>query len=258
MEEPLLIGKRTEENPLLVASEAKKQLYLAGPLIAGTLMRNAIPIISVMFVGHLGDLALSSASMATSFAIVTGFSLLAGMACSLDTLCGQAFGAKQHHMLGVYKQRAMVVLGLTSIPVAIVWANTGAILLYLGQDPQIAAAAGHYIRWMIPTLFLHGPLQCHVRFLQTQNVVVPVMASSAVTAALHVPVCWALVYKVGMGSAGAAVAIAVSFLANLTMLALYVRASPSCRTTWTGFSGEAFHDLLGFLKLAVPSALMVW
>jgi multidrug resistance protein, MATE family len=34
-------------------------------------------MVSVMFVGHLGELALSSASVATSFAgVVTGFSLL--------------------------------------------------------------------------------------------------------------------------------------------------------------------------------------
>jgi MATE family multidrug resistance protein len=32
------------------------------------------------------------------------------MATSLETLCGQAFGAKQHHLLGVYKQRAMLLL----------------------------------------------------------------------------------------------------------------------------------------------------
>jgi MATE family multidrug resistance protein len=59
-----------------VASEAKKQVRLAVPLIVGCLLQNVIQMISVMFVGHLGELALASASMATSFAIVTGFSFL--------------------------------------------------------------------------------------------------------------------------------------------------------------------------------------
>ena len=40
------------------------------------------------------------------------------MAYSLETLCGQAFGAARHHLLGVYKQRAMVVLSLVSLPAA--------------------------------------------------------------------------------------------------------------------------------------------
>ncbi|XP_047049730.1 protein DETOXIFICATION 16-like isoform X2 [Lolium rigidum] len=240
-----------------VASEAKKQVRLAVPLIVGCLLQNVIQMISVMFVGHLGELALASASMATSFAIVTGFSFLTGMSCSLETLCGQAFGASQDRMLGVYTQRAMVVLGLASVPIAVVWANTGWILLRLGQDPEIAAGAGLYIRWMLPSLLFYGWLQCHVRFLQTQKIVVPMMVSSGVTAAIHVLVCWALVYKLGMGIKGAAVANAISFLVNVSILALYVRLSTSCKTTWTGFSCEAFHDIPAFLKLAVPSAMMV-
>ncbi|KAG8063940.1 hypothetical protein GUJ93_ZPchr0004g38117 [Zizania palustris] len=179
------------------------------------------------------------------------------MASSLDTLCGQAFGAKQYHMLGIYKQRAILVLSLVSMVVAVIWAFTGEILLLFGQDPEIAMGAGSYIRWMIPALFVYGPLQCHVRFLQTQNVVLPVMVSSGVTAANHVLVCWLLVYKVGMGNKGAALANAVSYLTNVSILAIYVRVSPACKATWTGFSMEAFRDMVDFMRLAVPSALMV-
>ncbi|VAI81855.1 unnamed protein product [Triticum turgidum subsp. durum] len=233
MEEPL-VDKTGEES--LVVIEVKKQLYLAGPLIVGSLLQDVVQMISVMFVGHLGELALSSASIATSFAGVTGFSLLSGMSSSLDTLCGQAFGAKQHHLLGIYKQRAIVVLT---------------------PDPEIAMEAGSYIRWLIPSLFVYGPLQCHVRFLQTQNMVLPVMLSSGVTALNHILVCWLLVYKLGLGNKGAALANTISYLTNVSILALYIRISPSCKSTWTGLSTEAFRDILGFLRLAVPSALMV-
>jgi multidrug resistance protein, MATE family len=59
-----------------VVCEVKKQLYLAGPLVVGFLLQNTVQMVSVMFVGHLGELALASASLATSFAGVTGFSLL--------------------------------------------------------------------------------------------------------------------------------------------------------------------------------------
>lgn len=95
---------------LAVGDEVKRQLRLAGPLIAGCLMQNLIQMISVMFVGHLGELPLAGASLATSLANVTGYSLLAGMATAMDTLCGQAYGARMYHRLGVYKQCAMVVL----------------------------------------------------------------------------------------------------------------------------------------------------
>ncbi|KAK3437734.1 hypothetical protein EUGRSUZ_C02411 [Eucalyptus grandis] len=240
-----------------IFSEMKQQLSLAGPLVSVNLMIYCLQVISVMFVGHLGELALSGASMATSFASVTGLSMLTGMASALDTFCGQSYGAKQYHMLGIHKQRAMIVLLLASIPLAIIWANTGQILLFFKQDPQISAEAGSYARFMIPSIFAYALLQCHVRFLQTQNNVVPMMVSSGITTFLHIFICWFLVFKSGLGNKGAALANAISYWINVLLLAIYVRISPSCKRTWTGFSKEAFHGIPEFLKLAIPSAVMV-
>jgi len=59
-----------------VVCEMKKQLKLAGPLIMANVLQFMREMISVMFVGHLGELALSGASMTTSFGSVTGLSLL--------------------------------------------------------------------------------------------------------------------------------------------------------------------------------------
>lgn len=252
-EEPLL-APRSEHT---VAAEAKRLLSLAGPLVASCILQNVVQLVSVMFVGHLGELPLAGASLASSLANVTGFSLLVGMASALDTLCGQAFGARQYGLLGLYKQRAMLVLALACVPIAAVWANAGRILILLGQDRDIAAEAGAYSRWLILSLVPYVPLACHVRFLQTQSIVVPVMASSGATALGHVLVCWALVFKAGMGSKGAALSGAISYSVNLAMLAVYVRLSSACKRTWTGFSTEAFRDLLRFTELAVPSAMMV-
>ncbi|RCV43188.1 hypothetical protein SEVIR_9G276900v4 [Setaria viridis] len=250
--EPLL-----SPRPQGTAEEAKRLLRLAGPIVASCVLQNVVNMASVMFVGHLGELPLAGASLATSLANVTGYSLLTGMATALDTLCGQAFGARQHHLLGVYKQRAMVVLGLACVPIALVWAYAGRILLFLRQDPEIAAEAGAYARWLIPSLAAYVPLQCHVRFLQTQSVVLPVTASSGATALCHLLVCWALVYKAGMGSKGAALSNAISYAINLVILALYVRLSSACKETWNGFSREAFKDLCRFTELALPSAMMI-
>ncbi|VAH72028.1 unnamed protein product [Triticum turgidum subsp. durum] len=249
--------KELGEVSLAVGAEVKRQLWLAGPLIVGSLMQNLIQTISVMFVGHLGELPLAGASMATSFATVTGFSLLTGMSNALDTLCGQAFGAGQYHLLGIYKQRAMLLLTVVSIPVAIMWFYTGQIMLLFGQDPEIAMEAGMYARWMIPGLFGYGLLQCHVRFLQSQNTVLPVMVSAGAAALFHLLACWLLVHVAGMGSKGAALSTAVSYWVYVILLAMYVRVSSSCKQTWTGFSMQAFHGAHDFLRLAVPSALML-
>ncbi|KOM30314.1 hypothetical protein LR48_Vigan1091s002600 [Vigna angularis] len=237
--------------------ELRKQLWLAGPLVSVSILNYSLQIISVMFVGHLGQLPLSAASMATSFASVTGFSLLVGMASALDTLCGQSYGAKQHYMLGIHMQRAMLVLMIVSIHLAFIWANTGSILIALGQDHEISVEAGQYARLMIPSLFAYGLLQCLNRFLQTQNILFPMVLSSGVTTLLHIAICWTMVFKSGLGYRGAAIANAISYWINVFMLILYVKFSPSCSKTWTGFSKEALHGIPSFLRLAIPSAFMV-
>ncbi|KAJ8562094.1 hypothetical protein K7X08_011385 [Anisodus acutangulus] len=62
-----------------ILAEVKKLLVLAGPLMSVKFSLFSLQVISVMFVGHLGELSLSGASMATSFASVTGLSLLVGL-----------------------------------------------------------------------------------------------------------------------------------------------------------------------------------
>nr|GEY08400.1 protein DETOXIFICATION 16-like [Tanacetum cinerariifolium] len=56
---------------------------------------------------------------------------------------------------------------------------------------------------------------------------------------------------------GATLANSVSLWINVLLLAVYVRVSPSCKKTWKGFSKEAFNNISTFVKLAVPSTVMV-
>ncbi|MCD9560754.1 hypothetical protein HAX54_019545 [Datura stramonium] len=240
-----------------IFGQVKKLLALAGPLMLVNLLLYSLQVISVMFVGHQGELALSGASMATSFAFVTGFGLLMGMGSALETLCGQSYGANQYHMLGIHMQRAMFVNLLVSIPIACIWANAGHILVILRQDPEISAEAGRYAYFMIPSIFAYGLLECQIRFLQAQNSVLPMMLTAGVTAFLHVLSCWILVLKTGLGSRGAALANATSYWINVFLLAAYIKISPFFKSTWTGFSIQAFSDIPRYLRLAIPSALML-
>ncbi|XP_039122930.1 protein DETOXIFICATION 16-like [Dioscorea cayenensis subsp. rotundata] len=256
MLDELGVGERINRRHHMVI-EAKKQLWLSGPLIIANILEKLIQVVSLMFVGHLGELPLSGASMAVSFAAVTGFSLLSGMGSALDTLCGQAFGAKQYYMLGIYLQRAMLILSLVSIPLAFIWAFTGNILKAIGQDKEISLAATTYARYMIPVIFAYALLQCHQKFLQAQNIVFPMMLCSAFTVIFHIFLCWVLVFKLRIGLKGAAIANSVSYCISVTIIIIYVRLSPSCKETWTGFSKDALHDISSFVKLAIPSALMI-
>ncbi|XP_059657976.1 protein DETOXIFICATION 16-like isoform X1 [Cornus florida] len=250
------LTKKCSQIPETIA-ELKLQLKLAGPLVMVNFLQYSLQMISVMFVGHLGELSLSSASLATSFAGVTGFSFMMGMGSALETFCGQAHGAKQYHMLGIHMQRAMLVVVLLSIPISVLWAYSGYIFTRCGQDLEISEHAGIYARWLIPSIFPYGILQCQLRFLQTQNSVKPLMMITAFTSLVHVFVCWTLVFRVGFGNKGAALSNTISYWINVLILAIYIKFSPSCQRTWTGFSKEGMKNIVGFLSLAIPSAIML-
>jgi MATE family multidrug resistance protein len=181
------------------------------------------------------------------------------MASALETFCGQAYGAEQYHMLGIYLQRALVVLNVTCIPLSVLFFFMENLLLLCGQTAEISAKTGEYALWLLPALYAYAFLQPFIKFLQTQSVVLPMVVCSAISLAVHVALCWLIVHQLGMGFRGAALATSISFWVNVILLFLYVRATNVCEETWgAGLSMEAFTDLKSFVRLAASSAVMIW
>ncbi|CAI0463391.1 unnamed protein product [Linum tenue] len=86
-------------------------------------------MISMLFLGRLGELSLAGGSLALGFANITGYSILSGLAMGMEPICGQAFGAQKHHLLGLTLQRAVLLLLLTSLPITFLWLNMKSILV---------------------------------------------------------------------------------------------------------------------------------
>jgi MATE family multidrug resistance protein len=181
------------------------------------------------------------------------------MATALDTLCGQAYGAKKYRLLGIYLQRGLIVLNLSAIPFALIYLYMGEILQWLGQDPDIAEGAGQYTRYLIPALFGTAVAQCYSHFLLSQTLVLPILWSGIATIAVHVPLCCFLVYSTPLGFLGGAVATSASSCIAAVLLALYASFSKHCEQTHPRLSSwEAFQDLKSFILLALPSTAMMW
>ena len=181
-----------------------------------------------------------------------------GMASALETLCGQAYGAKQYHKLGVDTYRAVFTLLAVCIPLSLIWVFMDKILILIGQDPLISHGAGRYMIWLIPGLFANAVIQPLTKFLQTQSLIYPLLLSSIATMAIHIPLCYVMVFKTGFGYTGAALTICISYWLNVAMLVGYIMFSSSCKETRTRPTMEAFEGVDAFLRLALPSALMIW
>ncbi|KAK4416455.1 protein DETOXIFICATION 3 [Sesamum alatum] len=237
--------------------ELKNVSYIAAPMVVVTVSQILSRVVSMMMVGHLGELALSGAAVATSLANVTGLSILFGMASALETLCGQAFGAKQYQKLGAYTYASIICLLLVCLPISLLWIFMDKLLIFIGQDPSISVEAGRYAVWLIPALFPYAILQALIRYLQTQSLILPMLWSSVAALLFHVPVCWALVFKLELGTAGAALTIGLSYWFNVFLILAYVMYSSTCKKTDAPSAKDILPSMREFSLFAVPSAVMV-
>ncbi|XP_065881713.1 protein DETOXIFICATION 12-like [Euphorbia lathyris] len=257
MKESLLVVKREEKLWPAFTAEVKKLGLIAAPMVAVILSQFLLQVISMMMVGHISELALSSSAIAVSLAGVTGFSLLMGMASALETLCGQAYGAQQYEKLGIQTYTAIFCLTLVCIPLSLIWIYMGKILVLIGQDPIISHEAGKFIMWLVPALFAYAALQPLVRYFQTQSLIMPMLLSSCATLVFHIPLSWLLVFKTGLANLGGALSIGISNWLNVIFLVLYMKYSSACAKTRSPISMDLFHGIREFFSFAIPSAVMI-
>ncbi|KAJ0025490.1 hypothetical protein Pint_08405 [Pistacia integerrima] len=236
--------------------ESKKLWQIVGPAIFSRVSAYTMNIISQAFAGHLGEVELAAISIANTVIVGFNFGLLLGMASALETLCGQAFGAKRYHMLGIYMQRSWIVLFLFCFLLLPVYVFATPILKWLGQPDDVAELSGVVAVWLIPLHFSFAfqfPVQ---RFLQSQLKNQVIAWVSLVGLLVNILTSWLFVYVLDYGVIGAAIALDISWWVLFLGLFGYT-ALGWCPLTWTGFSMQAFSGLWEYTKLSIASGVML-
>ncbi|KAL0664308.1 hypothetical protein Bca4012_101146 [Brassica carinata] len=113
MEDPLLVNYKKEEVDKIRWEKLKKVASMAAPMVVVNISQTLLQATSTMIVGHKSEISLAGIALASSIANVTGFSLLSGLASALETLCGQAFGARQYEKLGFGTKGAALSISLS-------------------------------------------------------------------------------------------------------------------------------------------------
>ncbi|CAA0831191.1 MATE efflux family protein [Striga hermonthica] len=260
---PLLVSRGGDEASIHDAglgrrfmAESKLLWRIVGPAILSRLASYSYNVITQAFAGHLGDTEFAAISILIS--VITGFDfgLLLGMASALETLCGQAYGARQYHMLGIYMQRSWIVLIGVCIILLPLYLFAGPLLLLLGQPREVAELAGQLAFWLIPLHFAFAfifPLQ---RFLQCQLKNAVYLWSALAGLVVHVVVNWLFVKVWGLGAVGATATLNISWWVFIFGMLFYTTCG-GCPGTWNGVSMEAFSGLWDFLKLSASSGVML-
>ncbi|XP_014494333.1 protein DETOXIFICATION 40 [Vigna radiata var. radiata] len=237
--------------------EFKLLFHLAAPAVIVYLINYVMSMSTQIFSGHLGNLELAASSLGNNGIQIFAYGLMLGMGSAVETLCGQAYGAKKFHMLGVYLQRSTVLLSLAGVLLTVIYVLAEPILLFLGESPQIASAAALFVYGLIPQIFAYAvnfPIQ---KFLQAQSIVAPSSYISCATLVFHLVFSWLAVNKLGMGLFGASLVLSLSWWVIVLAQFVYIVKSERCKQTWGGFTFEAFSGLPEFFKLSAASAVML-
>ncbi|KAJ6405599.1 hypothetical protein OIU84_013542 [Salix udensis] len=244
--------------PRLVAWESRLLWLLSGSSIIVSVATFMLSFVTQMFSGHLGALELAGASIANVGIQGLAYGIMLGMASAVQTVCGQAYGAKKYSSMGIICQKAIILhLGAAVLLTFLYWFS-GPVLRGIGQSDVIAAQGQIFARGLIPQLYafaLSCPMQ---RFLQAQNIVNPLAYMSVAVFLLHILLSWIVVYVLEYGLLGAALTLSFSWWLFVILNALYILLSPSCKETWTGLSISAFTGIWPYFKLTVSSAVMLW
>ncbi|KAH6838069.1 hypothetical protein C2S53_000011 [Perilla frutescens var. hirtella] len=197
--------------------ESKKIWEIAAPAIFATVAQFSIGVVTIAFVGHLGEVELAAVSIVQN--VLEGFvyDVMLGMGSALETLCGQAVCAGQYEMLGIYMQRSCIITFVTALFLTPLYIFTSPILKLLQQSHNISEMAGKYAQWVIPQLFAYSLNFLLQKFLQAQSRIWVMTTISVVVLGFHVLLNWILITKLEKGLAGAAIAENVSCFVKLSL-----------------------------------------
>ncbi|KAL5732224.1 hypothetical protein ACHQM5_004871 [Ranunculus cassubicifolius] len=237
--------------------ESKKFWEIAFPAIIARVTSFGTIVITQSYIGKfVGPTEMAAYALVQTFLVRFANGILLGMASALETLCGQAYGAEQYHMMGIYMQRSWVVVNIACTLMVPFFIFATPIFRLLGQTEELSVASGKFALWFIPILYnfvFNITLQM---FLQSQ-------LKNAITAwlsflgfILHLFVSWLFVDYLSMGVTGAMVALIISSWAVILGQLIYVVCG-WCPGTWTGLSNSAFAELFPVVKLSVSSGFML-
>ncbi|XP_058005276.1 protein DETOXIFICATION 34-like, partial [Hevea brasiliensis] len=244
-----------EDAKYICILESSKLWAIAAPIAFNILCNYGINSFTNIFVGHLGDIELSAVAISLSVIANFSFGFLFGMGSALETLCGQAFGAGQIELLGVYMQRSWIILFVACFFLLPLYVYATPILVLLGQEANIAELAGKFTIQVIPQMFslaVNFPTQ---KFLQAQSKVGFLAWIGFAALIIHIGVLYLFITVFKWGLAGAAAAYDVSAWGITLAQVVYVVGW--CKDGWTGLSWLAFKDIWGFVRLSIASAVMI-
>lgn len=146
--------------------------------------------------GHVGSEYLSGTSVSDLY---TSSSRVFLNAHVLSVFAGNAIGSGNPKMVGVWMQISLVVLAAIAVPVIVLWAVTGPVLVHVFEvNPSQAQIAWHYALILIGAIPAIIISQQITTMLESQRIMYPSVVASVIAMTLNVVLGLTLVLGVGI------------------------------------------------------------
>ncbi|CAI5679142.1 unnamed protein product [Oreochromis niloticus] len=243
--------------PTVYRNELVQLFKLAGPVVISQLMVFMIGFVSTVFCGHLGKTELAAVALSIAVVNVTGISIGTGLSLTCDTLISQTYGSGNLKRVGVILQRGVLILLLACFPCWAILINTEPLLLAVKQSPEVASLSQLYVKIFMPALPAAFMYQLQGRYLQNQGIIWPQVITGAIGNVFNAIINYVLIHQLDLGVAGSAAANAISQYLLAAVLFIYMYLRGLHKATWAGWSLDCLQEWGPFVKLAVPSMLML-
>lgn len=167
-EETISSKKITDTTALI---ELKSLFVASVPLSMTFLLQCSFSTVSVFTAGHLGSVELASVSIGSMTASISGYAIIQGISSALDTLCPQAFGAKEYYLVGTYLQKCVAMNFTIMVPILFIWTFFGyEVITGFLPDNDTAKYAAVYLRYTAPGIPAYILFECGKKFLEAQGI----------------------------------------------------------------------------------------
>ncbi|PIN05103.1 putative membrane protein, predicted efflux pump [Handroanthus impetiginosus] len=259
LQENLILSSKSEETEDLkgkICEESKKIWRVALPSIVSRVTSFGILVVTQSFIGHISSTDLAGYALVQTLSVRFVNGIVIGMSSATETLCGQAFGAKQHHMMGIFLQRSWLVDLITLTILLPVFIFTKPIFKLLGEEESIANSAGYISLWFIPFIYSIVFALTIQMYLQAQQKNMVIAWLSVMQFVIHIPLSWLFVNVLDFGIPGAMGALCISSWLLVFGEFVYIFGG-WCPDSWKGFTLAAFKDIFPVVKLSISSGVMI-
>ncbi|KAL0383350.1 UNVERIFIED_CONTAM: protein DETOXIFICATION 24 [Sesamum calycinum] len=253
-----LLSTAAEENSDLkgrIWEESKKIWRVALPSIISRVTSFGTIVVTQLFIGHISSVDLAGYALVQTISERFVDGIVIGMSSATETLCGQAFGAKQYHMMGIFLQRSWLVDLATVTVLLPVFIFGTPMFKLLGEKHNIAESAGRISLWFILFVYSIAFSMTIQMYLQAQQKNMVIAWLSLMQFVVHIPLSWIFIYVLDWGTNGAMAALSLSSWLLVCGEFVYIFGG-WCAHSWKGFSFAAFKDIFPVVKLSISSGLI--